>query len=572
MKKGKFLLINALVFGTFIGSGLTSCSNTTTNESAYEATVTFDYDSSLLSVGIKDAKESYKEGNVIALNLTFNSGYDLSFVTLNGETVEDINSITLAAGKNIIKIYVKTTGGLTGSTNIRDFIFEEDGDGYAITSYVPTGIIPTTVDIPETYQGKKVTTIKTNAFVSAGGIKYVNISKNITTIEKEAFKNLSTLVGFEVSSENSAYSSIDGNLYSKDQSIFYVFAAANTNPVKLPSALKTISDSAFYGATKLKSVTLNDGLETIGDSAFYNCQSLESIVIPNTVTTIGASAFKGCSAIKSVTLSNSLTALNDYTFMQCLKLQSIDIPSSVKTIGTDAFFSCYELSTITFHEGLVELKDSSLSYSGIIEVTFPSTLKTVGENTFTGCDYLTSVKFNEGLETIGSYAFNITKLLSYVNIPSTVTSIGKGAFTACLSLKEFDVSSSNKNYAVIDGVLFTKDLKTLIAYPNSKADKSYTIPTGTETIDFRAFNYISSDPYSESNQYYSLEELTIPTSVVSMKNPFFGGKLKKVTYLGTIAEFNEHFSDTIIDSGSEYKWNDGAKILSVVCNDGTWSA
>lgn len=572
MRKGKFLLINALVFGTFIGSGLTSCSSNKAIEQVYEATVTFDYDSSLLSAGIKDAKDSYKEGDVIALNLTFNSGYDLSFATLNGETIEDINSITLEAGNNVIKIYVKTTGGLTGSTNIRDFVFEEDGNGYAITSYVPTGIIPTTVEIPETYLGKNVTSIKTNAFVSAGGIKYIKISKNITTIEKEAFKSLSTLAGFEVASDNTVYSSVDGNLYSKDQTTFYVYAPGNPKPVSLPSTVKTISDSAFYGATKLKSVTLNDGLLSIGDSAFYNCQSLESIVIPNTVTTIGASAFKGCSVITSVTLSNSLTALNDYTFMQCLDLPSIDIPGSVKSIGTDVFLSCFELSTITFHDGLEELKDSALSYSGIVEVTFPSTLRTVGDNAFAGCDYLTNVTFNEGLETIGSYAFNITKLLAYVNIPSTVTSIGKGAFTACLSLKEFDVSASNKNYVEVDGVLFTKDLKTLIAYPNSKEDKTYTIPEGTETIDFRAFNYISNNPYAESSQYYSLEEVTIPTSVISMKNPFYGGKLKKATYLGTIAEFNEHFSDTIIDSGSEYKWNDGASILSVVCSDGTWSA
>ena len=340
----------------------------------------------------------------------------------------------------------------------------------------------------------------------------------------------------------------------------HCFMSTAISQFQLPKKLQTISGAPFI-YTPVKKFTNEGNCENfdVDESGYFILNKAHttihlavtginsSITIPEGVTTIATQTFRGAS-FSQITFTNPVT-LSHLSFGSC-QITELILPEGITEIGKSAFNDCKKLT----------------------KVVFPSTLKTVGENTFTGCDYLTSVKFNEGLETIGSYAFNITKLLSYVNIPSTVTSIGKGAFTACLSLKEFDVSSSNKNYAVIDGVLFTKDLKTLIAYPNSKADKSYTIPTGTETIDFRAFNYISSDPYAESNQYYSLEELTIPTSVVSMKNPFFGGKLKKVTYLGTIAEFNEHFSDTIIDSGSEYKWNDGAKILSVVCNDGTWSA
>lgn len=570
MKKAKFLLINTLIFGTFVGGSLTSCSTETTT--IYEAKINFDYDSDIVAVSIKNQKGSYASGDIISLELVFEDGYELSFATLNGNKIDDINSIILEEGTNVIKIYPKMTGSLSGSTNIRDFTFEPiSTTEYAITSYVPTGIIPSVVEIPETYLGKNVTTIKANAFVSAGGISYIKISKNIDTIENGAFKSLSTLKGFEVVEENTSYASVDGNLYNKDKTLFIAYAQANDLPVNLPSSVKTIQESAFYGANRLETVTLNEGLLTIGANAFYGCQSLKSIVIPNTVTTIGSYAFKGCSVLESVTLSNSLTSIEEYTFMQCLKLGSLEIPSSVKYIAAGAFLSCHELKTLTFNEGLEELKDQALSYSGIVEIKTPNSLRKVGSNTFLGCDYLTKVTFNEGLEELGDYAFNITKLLSYVNIPSTLTKIGKSAFTACLLLEEFDVSSENTAYKAVDGVLFTKDGKTLVAYPNAKADKTYTIPDGTETLDFRSFAYISSNPYSESSSYYSLEELIIPTSVTSMKNPFYGGKLEKIKYLGTVEQFNETFTETVMDGESEYKWYDGANIVTVECSDGVWS-
>lgn len=570
MKKAKFLLINTLIFGTFAGSSLTSCSSEVVT--SYQATVNFEYDSDIVTVEIKNAKESYSEGDVISLNLTFDEGYALSFATLNGNEIEDVNSVTLEAGTNFIKIYAKTTGSLSGSTNIRDFTFQAvSATEYGITSYVPTGIYPEVVEIPETYLGKNVTTIAANAFVSAGGISYIKISKNITNIQDGAFKSLSTLKGFEVDEANTAYASLDGNLYDKNTTLFIAYAQANPIEVSLPSTVKTIKDSAFYGANRLEAITLNEGLKTISANAFYGCQSLKSIVIPNTVTTIGEYAFKGCSVLKTVTLSTNLTGINDYTFMQCLDLTDLEIPSSVKYIGAGVFLSCYDLKTIKLNEGLEELRDDSLSYSGIVELKTPNSLRKVGKNTFAGCDNLTKVTFNEGLEELGDYTFNINKLLSYVNIPSTVTKIGKAAFTACLSLKEFDVSADNTAYKAVDGVLFTKDGKTLIAYPNSKDAKSYTIPEGTETLDFRSFAYISNNPYSESSSYYSLEELTIPTSVTTIKNSFYGGKLKKITYLGTVAQFNEIASKTHIDETTEYSWNDGASIETVECSDGTWS-
>ena len=42
--------------------------------------------------------------------------------------------------------------------------------------------------------------------------------------------------------------------------------------------------------------------------------------------------------------------------------------------------------------------------------------------------------------------------------------------------------------AVIDGVTFSADKKTLIKYPEEKEDQEYIVPEGTEIISYKAFS------------------------------------------------------------------------------------
>lgn len=54
------------------------------------------------------------------------------------------------------------------------------------------------------------------------------------------------------------------------------------------------------------------------------------------------------------------------------------------------------------------------------------------------------------------------------------------------SLTKIIVSENNPNFKSIDGVLFSKDGKALIAFPNKKTE-IYTVPEGVETIEAMAF-------------------------------------------------------------------------------------
>ena len=127
-------------------------------------------------------------------------------------------------------------------------------------------------------------------------------------------------------SNNPAYQSIDGNLYSKDGKTLIQYAIGKTDTYfAIPSSVTSIGDYAFSWCSGLTSIEIPAGVTSIGAYAFYYCSSLTSIEIPAGVTSIGDEAFYSCS-----------------------RLTSIEIPASVTSIGDRAFNGCSSLTSITF--------------------------------------------------------------------------------------------------------------------------------------------------------------------------------------------------------------------------------
>ncbi len=83
---------------------------------------------------------------------------------------------------------------------------------------------------------------------------------------------------------------------------------------------------------------------------------------------------------------------------------------------------------------------------------------------------------------LGGNAFSQTNLTK-VTLPATITAIDESnPFCQLLLLEEIIVDENNKNYIVSDGVLYTKDMKTLVCYPMKKEGDSFTIPDSVETL------------------------------------------------------------------------------------------
>ena len=180
-------------------------------------------------------------------------------------------------------------------------------------------------------------------------------------------------------------------------------------------------------------------------------------------------------------------------------LGDITIPASVVNngvtyqvtrLGHYAFFNCGELTSVTLPEGLTE----------------------IGESAFYFCDHMEYIELPNSLVKIGEYAFQGSRAVTSFYIPRNVTSIAKNAFLYCTGVNAFMVSGSNPCYKSVAGVLYTKDMTMLVAYPPAATTTSFAIPeTVTRLQDF-AFHF---------NNH--LTQVTIPESVTWVGGAAFRG-------------------------------------------------
>ena len=179
----------------------------------------------------------------------------------------------------------------------------------------------TSVTIPNS-----VTSIGNGAFYSCDSLTSVTIGNGVTSIGDRVFYDCSSLTSITVDESNTAYKSIDGNLYSKDGKTLIQYARGKT-------------DTSF---------AIPDSVTSIGDDAFYSCDSLTSVTIGNSVTSIGDYVFYGCSSLTSVTIGNNVTSIGDYVFACCYSLTSVTIGKNVTSIGNSAFYGCSSLTSIKY--------------------------------------------------------------------------------------------------------------------------------------------------------------------------------------------------------------------------------
>lgn len=73
-----------------------------------------------------------------------------------------------------------------------------------------------------------------------------------------------------------------------------------------------------------------------------------------------------------------------------------------------------------------------------------------------------------------------------ISIGKNVEEIGAWAFENNQSLKEFSVDENNEHFCSKDGVLYTKDMTSIVFYPPAGATEC-TIPEGVQSISTKAF-------------------------------------------------------------------------------------
>ena len=89
--------------------------------------------------------------------------------------------------------------------------------------------------------------------------------------------------------------------------------------------------------------------------------------------------------------------------------------------------------------------------------------------------------------------------ITSVHIPATVTRVAEGAFASMSALEKITVDPENQYYASKDGVLYTKDMKTVVAYPAGKKAKEEAAAAAAAQAANNAANNNNSDSSSSSS-------------------------------------------------------------------------
>lgn len=123
---------------------------------------------------------------------------------------------------------------------------------------------------------------------------------------------------------------------------------------------------------------------------------------------------------------------------------------------------------------------------------------------------MTSIHLPNTITHINQMGFIYAHGLKTIHLPISLTYIGPSAFRFCYDLEAITVDSEHLYFESIEGVLFSKDLDTLIRYPQKKNNTSYDIPNFVETI--------AEDAFSSANNLTSID---LGTGVKTIKSHAF---------------------------------------------------
>ncbi len=190
----------------------------------------------------------------------------------------------------------------------------------------------------------------------------------------------------------------------------------------------------------------------------------------------------------AVTENNTVKLVCSHPWVEHVdEIKSVVIEDGITSVGSYAFYECSRLSTVS-------VPDSVAGY---------------GESSFKNCGQLTSISFSVSLSTIG-----------------------EDLFVGCSGLKSFEVAPDNKTFTSQNGVLYSKDMKTLVKCPEGMTG-NYSVPDGVQTIEKWAFDNCSGltkiglpDTLTGIKEYAfagctGVKSITVPVSVETAGNGIF---------------------------------------------------
>lgn len=244
---------------------------------------------------------------------------------------------------------------------------------------------------------------QTRLIYFVNGKEVCNISSEVTSIGDElqndlapsAFYDAVDLQKFVVDPNNKTFSSVDGILYNKDQTVLLRCPNAAENLV-FSKNTKEIGTSAVSQCNNITSVTIPEGVTKINKWAFDNCVKLTSVTLPKSLTSLGSWVFnwnnsklvlyvhKGSYAEKTV--KDNKTGGRQFQY-KVIESQKKKINKTKITVGTLSYTGTNGKPSVTVKNGSKTLRrntDYTISYSRASKVGAMVKITITGKGSYTG--------------------------------------------------------------------------------------------------------------------------------------------------------------------------------------------
>ena len=177
------------------------------------------------------------------------------------------------------------------------------------------------------------------------------------------------------------------------------------------------------------------------------------------------------------------------------QIREVYIEDGVTSVGSIAFSSCFNLK----------------------KVVIGNSVKTIGSSAFSNDNNLTELVIGNSVESIGDNAFYGIGIKT-LTLPASLKTINSYGLQALQKLENFEVEGGGR-YQAVDGVLYTDNGATLVAYPCGRSG-AYQIPSGITKIGPNAFYQTS------------LSKIVIPDSVTEIGESAFdySDDLKEIVF------------------------------------------
>ncbi len=275
--------------------------------------------------------------------------------------------------------------------------------------------------------------------------------------------------------------------------IYFSWSGSSITNLSLPATLTSVGDSLQWYLESLQSITVTEGNPEFSsrDGVLFNRDQTRLICFPK--------AWTGDTYV----IPDTVTRIEALAFWYCNQVNHIVVPAGVAELGENAFAYSPGLERLTVSEGLQPELLKTCNGSGRLDPATHLRYLIINDHAMiTGHDYGyiggsgTPPPAPIALEIPGQLDGRIvrsiangalqTMALSEVTIPAGVTGIGDGAFADCVTLVSIQVAEANPVFLSVNGVLFDRDLRSLLQFPAGKTG-AYDVPGSVTQIQSSAF-------------------------------------------------------------------------------------